>query len=258
MVKFENIFWLNISFGNAANSMQDGSQPIIEFIKPPTDKRLELFDFIANKINDWSTKQLIIEGSSYETLLAGYNEFLDSHKGDKSFSSAPYQKLKQQIERFIQAIEKLKKDSQSCILQAKASQELEEISKNMEFLNTSPNNNTALVNLIRRRYNEATTKMSQEFSIDLKEIYERLPTIIYNFKQNLSPAEREEYKELLRSCDEFLPSANSKKKYEVFEKFTKFILRGLHVKGRSESNCKWESSRFVEFPQKINSWAVGN
>uniref|UniRef100_A0A1I8NT15 Uncharacterized protein n=1 Tax=Stomoxys calcitrans TaxID=35570 RepID=A0A1I8NT15_STOCA len=257
-----DILWLLLAIGQLmigiTASSSGGTHSIKEFIQPPTDKRYELYDFIATRIDDWSTKQLLIEGSTYSSMLVAYKDFMHTHKGDKTYADPSFGKLQQQMERFIGATEKLRQDPQNCALQNRASQELEEISKCMEFLSNSNNHDTALLNIIRTRYNEANSRISQDFVPALNAFFERLPTVIYNFKQNLNNAQKEEYKELLQCCNEFVPSASLQKKYQVFDRLTKLIIRGRQPRDpATNANCKWETSKFVEFPQKINSWSIG-
>lgn len=232
---------------------------IPQYIQPPTDKRYELYNFIANHINNWKSQQLVIEGSSYKDLLKNYNEFLANHPGEVTLRS--HQRLKQQIERFIAASEKLQEHPEICDLQKQATHELEELPKYLELLSNNTNNNNDLFNIFRKRFNEANTKISGDFNKNLQEFYQNLRVPLERFKLSLNLSEKQEYQDLLKSCNDFLLAPNDKKKYQAFEKLLKFILQNRVSRepvdaSLNASNCKWDSVKFVEYPQKISSWSV--
>ncbi|XP_073821715.1 uncharacterized protein [Musca autumnalis] len=237
---------------NSFGSLTLASTPALP---PRPDKRLEVFEFLTSQINEWNAKQLQIEATTYSDMLKRLDELhVASSSNVKTPSARSLQRIREQIERFIKATEKVKTNSQNCQLQAEASRELDELPKQLQLLEENQNN-SRFFNAIRQRYNEATTKIHNEFPSFLNGIYQQLPTVIERFRRELNQPEREEYKDFLKSCSEFLIAPNPKKKNESFGKliYTLIHSRTMQLRSADKADCKWNWSKIEDFSQKVSS-----
>lgn len=195
--------------------------------------------------------QTIATGSfNLSEMLQQFDEL--QNRNEKTPAARSLQRIREQIECYIKATEKLKTNVENCELQAEAGRELEELPKYLQLLNENPNN-SPIFNGFRQRYNQANAKIQQEFPIFLNGIYQKLPTVIERFRRDLNQPEREEYKDFLKYCSEFLIAPNSKKKNESFERLIYALIhsRTMRVRSENKADCKWNGGKIEDFSQKL-------